>query len=64
MFWNYIFDISVQIKYIKMILLGTSLGVHWLRYCASNAGDTDSIPGRETKIPTCYLAKKKNMPIL
>lgn len=58
-FWNDIFDISVQLKYIKIILLGTSLGVHWLRHYASNAGDTDLISGWETKIPTCCLAKKK-----
>ena len=25
--------------------------VQWLRFCASNAGDTGSIPGRGTKIP-------------
>lgn len=58
-FWNDIFDISVQLKYIKIILLGTSLGVHWLRHYASNAGDTDLISAVETKIPTCCLAKKK-----
>ena len=25
--------------------------VRWLRFCASNAGDTGSIPGQGTKIP-------------
>ena len=29
----------------------TSPVVQWLRLCASNAGDTGSIPGDETKIP-------------
>lgn len=34
--------------------------VQWLRFCASNAGDTDSIPGWKTKIHMpCGVAKKQ-----
>ena len=31
--------------------LGTSLAVRWVKHRAYTAGDTDSIPGRGTKIP-------------
>ena len=45
---------------IKKKVFGTSLAVQWLRLHASNAGGTDSIPGRGTKIPDA--AKKKKRP--
>ena len=30
---------------------GTSVVVQWLRFCLPNAGDADSIPGQESRIP-------------
>ena len=33
------------------ILLGTSLAIQWLGLCSFTAKGSDSIPGRETKIP-------------
>ena len=38
---------------------GTSLAVQWLRFCASNAWGTGSIPGWGTKLPHATVAKKK-----
>ena len=38
--------------------IGTSLVGHWLRHCASTAGNTDSIPGRGTK--TSQATQQKN----
>ena len=35
----------------KLVQLGTSLAVQWLRPCASTAGGTGLIPGRGTRIP-------------
>ena len=35
----------------KYYVMGTSLGVQWLRLHASIAGDECLIPGGETKIP-------------
>ena len=32
-------------------IVGTSLAVQWLSFCASNAGGIGSIPGLGTKIP-------------
>ena len=40
------------------ITAGTSLAVHWLRFCASNARGTGSIPGWGTKLPHATVAKK------
>ena len=45
-----------KINYFCLLALnltefGTSLGVQWLRLCASTAGDAGLIPGRGTKIP-------------
>ena len=45
---------------------GASLAVQWLRFCAYNAGEMGSIPGRETKIPHamwCSQGKKKKTDI-
>lgn len=43
---------------------GTSLMLHWLRFWASNAGGTSSIPGWRTEVPSAVLwsqkKKKKN----
>ena len=36
---------------IQSVIMGTSPAVQWLRPCASNAGDTGSIPGPGTKSP-------------
>ena len=38
---------------------GTSLAAQWLRHCTSNAGDTGSIPGWETKDPACPAVQPK-----
>ena len=50
-----------KVKLFRKTLLGISLVVQWLRLPASNAGDTSSIPGWGTKIPTCHVVwpKKK-----
>ena len=36
---------------LRSRITGTSLAVQWLRFCASTAGCTGSIPGQGTKIP-------------
>ena len=36
---------------IRILTLGTSLGVQWLTLCTSTAGDSGLIPGQGTKIP-------------
>ena len=40
---------------------GPSLVVQQLRFCASNAGDSDSIRGRETKIPHAMRGCQKKI---
>ena len=30
--------------------MGTSLAIHWLRFCVSNEGGMNSVPGQGTKI--------------
>ena len=42
-------------------LIGTSLAVQRLRLCTSNAGGTDSIPGRGTKIPHAARHSQENI---
>ena len=37
------------------ILAGTSLVVQWLRLCALNSGDSDSVPGQGTRFHTPQL---------
>ena len=39
------------------------MAVHWFRLCASNAGDTGSVPSWETKIPYAveHNPKKKKI---
>ena len=39
---------------------GPSLVAQQLRFCASNAGYSDSVHGRETKIPSCHERLPKN----
>ena len=39
--------------------MGNSLVVQWLGHHDSTAGDTDSTPGRGTKIPHALWTKKK-----
>ena len=53
-----VFDILQIFSHLKMITLGSSLVVQWLRLRASNAGDTGSIPGWGTLI-LHGVAKKK-----
>ena len=36
---------------LKNAAAETALVVHWLRFCAANAGDSGLIPGQGTKIP-------------
>ena len=38
---------------------GTSLTVHWLRLCASNARGTSSVPDRGNKIPHAAQPSQK-----
>ena len=40
---------------------GTSLVVQWLRLCASNVGDTGSIPGQGTKISSAMQYSQNNI---
>ena len=51
---------------LKIINLGTSLVVQWLRLCASYAGGLGSVPGQGTKISHavwyCQKIKKKTKP--
>ena len=49
-----------QIVHFKMVTLGTSLVVKWLRLHTSNAGAAGSIPGRGTKIPHALRHGQKN----
>ena len=45
---------------IKKVKSGTSLVVHWLRLCASNAGSVGLVPSRGINIPhSAALPKKK-----
>ena len=44
---------------LKMIYVGNSLAVQWLRLCASNAGSMGSIPGQGTKIPHAMRCGQK-----
>ena len=39
---------------LKIVKTETSLAVHWLRLCTSNAGGTGLIPGWGTKIPHAH----------
>ena len=43
--------IGIQLLLYKMGLVGTSLVVHWLRFCTFSADGRCSIPGQGTKIP-------------
>ena len=56
-----IYEVDNFCGYVRISLLGTSLAVQWLRFCASNAGGMGSIPGGGTKIPhaACHSQKKK-----
>ena len=40
---------------------GTSLAVQWLRFCASTAGGTGSIPGQGTEIPHATQCGQKQI---
>ena len=42
---------------------GPSLVVQQLRFCASNAGDSDSIRGRKTKIPHAMRGCQKKLKV-
>ena len=69
-FLNFGCKITINIRQIEKIIfenfleellsLGISLVVQWLRPQAFNAGDSGSIPGQGTKIPTCQMAQPKN----
>lgn len=45
--------------FYKYLLLGNSLGVQCLGFCASNAGDGGSVPGWRTKILYAELCGQK-----
>ena len=47
-------------------IMGNSLAVQWLGFCASTEGDTGLIPGQGTKIPqaTRHSQKKKKLEII
>ena len=56
-----IYEVDNFCGYVRISLLGTSLAVQWLRFCASNAGGMGSIPGGGTKIPhAAWHSQKKN----
>ena len=44
---------------LKKVKTGTSLVVQWLGLHTSPAGDTGSIPGQETKMPTYHDVQLK-----
>ena len=44
---------------LKIINLGTSLVVQWLRLCASYAGGLGSVPGQGTKISHAVWYRQK-----
>ena len=46
-----IYEVDNFCGYVRISLLGTSLAVQWLRFCASNAGGMGSIPGWVTMLP-------------
>ena len=51
---------------LKLVTVGTSRAVQWLRLCASTAGGMGSIPGWETKTPHVVWHgqnKNKNKPV-
>ena len=44
---------------LKNAAAETARVIHWLGFCAANAGDSGSIPGQGTKIPwPCIEAKR------
>ena len=59
-----ILHIHVSLTFLKYKTqcLRTSLVVQWLRICASNAGDMDSIPGLGIKILYATQCGPKNQP--
>ena len=52
---------SVEDAHLKQFKWGISLGVRWLRLCASKVGGTGLIPGQGTKIPMPHGAKEKDL---
>ena len=46
---------------LKMLKVGTSMTVQWLRLCISGARGTGSITGWGTKIPNTVWHEKKNL---
>ena len=48
-------QINVVLATFKKLSLKISLVVQWLKFCASTAGGTGSIPNQGTKIPHAML---------
>ena len=51
---------SLMVSAFKNLDIGTSLVVHWVRLCASNAGGPGSIPGQGTRSRTHAATKSSH----